>query len=49
MLALAIILIVLWVLGGFVFKVAGMLIHLLLLVAVIALIMHFVRGRKPTV
>ena len=49
MLALALVLIVLWVLGGFVFKVAGMLIHLLLIVALIALVMHFVRGRKPTV
>ncbi|HKG94318.1 MAG TPA: lmo0937 family membrane protein [Gemmatimonadaceae bacterium] len=48
MLALAIVLIVLWVLGGFVFKVAGALIHLLLLVAVVALVMHFIRGRKPT-
>ena len=34
-----------WVLGGFVFHVAGGLIHILLVVAVISLIVHFVRGR----
>jgi hypothetical protein len=34
-----------WVLGGFVFHVAGSLIHVLLVVAVISLIVHFVRGR----
>lgn len=36
---------VLWVLGWLVFHVAGSLIHLLLLVAVVSLILHFVRGR----
>ena len=36
---------VVWVLGGFVFHVAGGLIHILLVVAVISLIVHFVRGR----
>lgn len=35
----------LWVLGWLVFHVAGSLIHLLLLVAVVSLILHFVRGR----
>jgi hypothetical protein len=49
MLALALILVVLWLLGLTVFKVAGAFIHLLLLVAVIALIYHFVRGRRPVV
>ena len=34
-----------WILGGFVFHVAGGLIHILLVVAVISLIVHFVRGR----
>ena len=34
-----------WVLGEFVFHVAGGLIHILLVVAVISLIVHFVRGR----
>jgi hypothetical protein len=37
---------VLWVLGWLVFHVAGSLIHLLLLVAVVSLILHFVRGRE---
>jgi uncharacterized protein DUF5670 len=37
---------VMWVLGFAAFHVAGGLIHLLLIVAVISLIMHFVRGRS---
>ena len=41
----AIVLFVLWVLGWFVFHVAGGLIHVLLVVAVITLIVHFVRGK----
>lgn len=45
-LILAIVLVVMW-LGGFVmFKSAGLLIHLLLLLAVVSLIMHFVSGRR---
>jgi hypothetical protein len=39
------ILIVLWLCGLLFFKAAGALIHLLLVVAVIAIIVHFVRGR----
>jgi len=39
------ILVVLWVLGFLAFHVAGGLIHLLLLLAVISLVIHFVRGR----
>ena len=39
------VLLVLWMLGFFAFHVAGGLIHLLLIVAVISLVMHFVRGR----
>ncbi|HEY8149526.1 MAG TPA: lmo0937 family membrane protein [Vicinamibacteria bacterium] len=41
----AIVLLVAWVLGWFVFHVAGGLIHVLLVVAIITLIVHFVRGR----
>jgi hypothetical protein len=41
----AAILVVLWLCGLLVFKVAGGLIHILLVVAVIAVIVHFVRGR----
>lgn len=44
-LILFIVLSVVWVLGWFVFHVAGSLIHILLVVAVISLIVHFARGR----
>lgn len=40
------ILLVLWLLGFFAFHIAGGLIHILLVIAVIALVMHFVRGRS---
>lgn len=43
------ILLVLWILGFTVFHIASALIHLLLIVAVISLIVHFVRGRTPAV
>lgn len=43
---LAFILLVLWLLGFLAFHVAGGLIHLLLIIAVILLIMHFFRGRS---
>jgi hypothetical protein len=42
---IAVILIVLW-LGGFAFHVAGGLIHLLLVVALILIVLHFVTGRR---
>jgi Family of unknown function (DUF5670) len=47
--ALFIVLLVAWLLGWVAFHVAGGLIHLLLIVAVISLIFHFVRGRRATV
>ena len=40
------ILLVMWLLGFFAFHVAGGLIHLLLIIAVISLVMHFFRGRS---
>jgi hypothetical protein len=43
---LAAVLIVMWILGFLAFHVAGGLIHLLLIVALISLVMHFVRGRS---
>ena len=43
-LALFVILVVLWLLARFAFRIAGGLIHILLIVAVIALVVHFVRG-----
>ncbi len=45
-LILALVLLVLWAGGFFVFHVAGFFIHLLILFAVISLILHFVRGRS---
>jgi uncharacterized membrane protein len=46
LLTLFVVLLVLWLLGFAAFHVAGGLIHLLLIVAVIALVVHFVRGRR---
>ena len=44
--ALFAILLVLWLLGFTMFHVASGMIHLLLIVAVISLVLHFVRGRR---
>jgi hypothetical protein len=44
-LGLAVVLLVLWLLGFLAFHVAGGLIHLLILLAVISLVVHFMRGR----
>ena len=43
---LFVVLLVLWLLGFFPFHVAGGLIHLLLIIAVISLVVHFFRGRS---
>jgi Family of unknown function (DUF5670) len=48
LLALAIILAVVWLMGFTVFHVASGLIHLLLVLAVIGVIVHFVRGGGTT-
>lgn len=45
---LFVVLLVAWILGWGVFHVAGGLIHLLIIVAVIFLILHFVRGSRKT-
>ncbi len=45
-LILFVVLLVAWLLGWVGFHVAGGLIHLLLIVAVIALVFHFMRGRR---
>jgi Family of unknown function (DUF5670) len=42
---LFVILLIGWILGWGVFHVAGGLIHLLLIVALISLVVHFVRGQ----
>lgn len=41
----SIVLFVAWVFGWLIFHVAGGLLHILLVVAIISLIVHFVRGR----
>ena len=41
-----VVLLVLWLLGFFAFHVAGGLIHILLVLAVISLVVHFLRGRN---
>jgi len=43
---IAIILLIGWVLGFFVFS-AGQLIHILLVIAIIAIILRLIRGRDP--
>jgi hypothetical protein len=46
LLTIALILFVLWALGLFAFHVTTGLIHLLLIIAVIVIVLHFVRGRR---
>lgn len=43
---IAVIIIVLWLLGAFVFHIAGGLIHILLVIGIIVLVLHFIRGRR---
>ena len=42
---IAAVLVVLWLLGFLAFHVAGGLIHILLVLAVIMIVLHFIRGR----
>ena len=44
LLIIAIVLVLFWV-GGFAFHVAGGLIHIVLVVALIMFVLHFLRGR----
>jgi len=46
---LFVVLLVAWILGWGVFHVAGAMIHLLIIFALISLILHFVRGSSRTV
>ncbi len=43
---LFLILLIAWVMGWTVFHVASGLIHILLVVALISLVLHFIRGRR---
>jgi hypothetical protein len=45
-LILFVILLAMWLMGLFAFHVAGGLIHLLSIIAVISLVVHFVKGRS---
>jgi hypothetical protein len=45
-LTLFVVLLVMWLLGFFAFHVAGGVIHLLLIVALISLVLHLFRGRS---
>jgi hypothetical protein len=49
MIALALILLVLWILGFSVFHVAGAFIHILLVAAVIVILYRVITGRRPVV
>jgi len=44
-LVLFVVLLIAWLLGWTAFHVAGGLIHLLLIVALVSLVVHFIRGR----
>jgi uncharacterized protein DUF5670 len=48
LLTIAIIILILWALGFLAFHVTSAFIHILLVIGIIVLIVHFVRGR-PTV
>jgi hypothetical protein len=43
---IAAVLVVMWLLGFFAFHVAGGLIHILLVIAVIMIVLHFITGRR---
>ena len=45
-LGLAVLLLILWLLGVITFNAVGGLVHILLIVAIIALVLHFMRGRR---
>lgn len=42
----AVVLLILWLLGAFAFKVGGALIHLLLVIALIVVVYRLITGRK---
>lgn len=46
LLTIAVLVAILWLLGAFVVPVGGSLIHLLLVIALIAIIWHFASGRR---
>jgi Family of unknown function (DUF5670) len=44
---IVLILLVLWLLGAFVFPVGGGLIHLLLVIVLVVIVINLVQGRRP--
>jgi hypothetical protein len=44
---IAVVLLILWLLGGFVVNVGGSLIHILLVIAIIVILYRVITGRKP--
>jgi hypothetical protein len=46
---IAIILFIAWLLGAFVWPVAGGLIHLLLFIAIVVILFRIISGRRPVV
>ena len=46
-LTIGLVLLVIWALCVFAFKITAATVHLIAVIAVIAIIMHFVRGRGP--
>jgi hypothetical protein len=48
-LTIALVLLVLWALGAFIVPVGGGLIHLLLIIALVSVIWHFMGGGRRTV
>ena len=44
---IALVLLVLWLLGAFVFPVAGGLIHILLVIALVVVLYRLITGRRP--
>lgn len=44
---IAVILFILWLLGGFVLNIGGGLIHILVVLAVIVVLYRIITGRKP--
>ena len=50
MLALiAVVLIVLWLLGFFAFHISAGVVHVLLIIGIVMLVLHFLRGRTATI
>jgi hypothetical protein len=43
---IAVVLVIMWLLGFFVLHVSSFLIHILLLIALVSIVMHFLRGRS---